>query len=196
MRQLSYVTQHIKRYQLLKDSILSYKCAKSKYLKMWSQGWFWDFTLFWNHQYFCKLLDGFDHDVDFPRTAFLCKIWLLNFFCMLTLCPLFPNFKSLFFQTFLNFSPICVMTSSMKLQITISKRCNVQFKFFNTKIELKRTAIFRKQQKSILNIWPNWSISMCWVTFSRLVLNGFIDIDYSVVSVFEPVWHQVSWRQS
>ncbi len=40
-----YVTQHIERYQLL-DLILSYRAEKSKYLKIWSQGQFWDFTFF------------------------------------------------------------------------------------------------------------------------------------------------------
>ncbi len=45
-----FVTQHIKRSQLSESSILSYTGAKSKYLKLWSQGWFWNF-IFWNRHY-------------------------------------------------------------------------------------------------------------------------------------------------
>ncbi len=40
----SFVMQHIERYQLLENSSLSYWGAKSKYLKILSQGLFWDFT--------------------------------------------------------------------------------------------------------------------------------------------------------
>ena len=32
-----YVNQHIERYQLLEDAIVSYGGAKSQYLKIWSQ---------------------------------------------------------------------------------------------------------------------------------------------------------------
>ena len=55
-----YLTQHIKSYQLSKSMILSYKGAKSKYLKIWSQGWFWDFTFFYLQYLFVKLLEGLD----------------------------------------------------------------------------------------------------------------------------------------
>ena len=38
-----FVTQHIERYQLSENWILSYRDAKSKILKIWSQSRFWNF---------------------------------------------------------------------------------------------------------------------------------------------------------
>ncbi len=71
------VTQHIKRYQLLENSVLSYECAKPEYLKIWSLGQFWDFTYFgifntntYRLTWLSKLLEGFD-----VKTSFSCKKW-------------------------------------------------------------------------------------------------------------------------
>ena len=93
-----YVSQHIKRYQLSADWILSYGDAKSKYSLKWAK-LILRFHMFWNLYLIFKLLEGFR-----AKTVCSCKNGHLNCQNINTLYR-FSNFKSLFLK--INFSPIC-----------------------------------------------------------------------------------------
>ena len=114
---LEYVTQHIERYQLSEDRILSYGDAKPKNFKIKLPLLILKFHIFWNLQYLIfKLLEGFG-----AKTVFSCKNGPLNCQNTNTLYR-FPNFMSLFLKT--NFLPICYFILN---EIGISKERNVRF---------------------------------------------------------------------
>ena len=99
------VIQLIERYQLSENLVLSYRGAKSKYLKIWSLG---RFCIFFNPQYLLpKLLEGFD-----IKAEFSCKNELLNFYSMPILHPNSQIWRAFFSKSTFHWS---VMTSFMKL---------------------------------------------------------------------------------
>ena len=106
------------------------------------------FHIFWNLQcLLCKLLDGFDVKLD----------WYTN-----TL-PWFTNFKSLFLNV--NFS--LIYYDIMNENTIISQGCNIRFqKNVCPKLNWMNSH-FGNSKKSILNFWPIWSLSMCWVAYKE-----------------------------
>ena len=134
-RHNQYVTQHIERYQLSEDWILSCGDAKSKSQNMVPKS-ILRFQLFWNLQYsIFKLLEGFG-----AKTVCSCKKGLLNRQNTNTLYR-FPNLRAFFSKSTFHQS---VMTSFMKLPYLKNTLCD--FKHFCTKIEQKEQP-FRKQQR-------------------------------------------------
>ena len=77
-----------KRYQLLEDWSLSYRDAKSKYHKIWSQSQFWDLTYL--ESSILMLLEWFG-----AKTVFSCKNGPVDCRNASTLY-IFPNYKSIF----------------------------------------------------------------------------------------------------
>ncbi len=105
--------------------------------------------------YFCYLvgIPIFCHQI-------LKHVFLLSCGYTNILPPDSQTLKSLFLK--INFSPICYDVIN---EMIISGERNI--KHFCTKIELKKQLlILGNSKKSILNFWPNWSISMCWTKHS------------------------------
>ena len=111
---------------------------------------------------------------------FLCKNWPLNCKNTMTLYR-FP--KSFFLK--INFSPICY---DILNEIAISQERNVCFQNFLYQNWAERTAITGNNKKSDLTFWDNWSILMCWVTYSIelilcIILVQFDRLDFMILLI-------------
>ncbi len=126
-------------------------------VKIWSQCRFWDSTFgTLNLQYLIlKLLEGFGakKSVMSKLTSELPKYQYFRF----------PNFKSLFLK--INFSPICYDILNKNCHISRTQ-CLIS-KILAPKLRWKNSHLGNSKKSSILIFWDNWSLSMCWDTYTH-----------------------------
>ena len=119
-------SQHIKRSQLSEDSILSYRGAKSIFLKIWYKEWFWHLKYFW-----IFIPYSLSHLIFDVKAAFSCKNGRLN--CFDYANTQIPEHLGAFLLK-------SVFTNSIwchQWNYHILKKLNVEFQNFCIKIEIK-----------------------------------------------------------
>ena len=141
-----YVTEHIERYQLSEDWILSYGDAKSKYLKYGLKVDYLQYYLIF------KLLEGFG-----AKTMFSCKmnLWIAK---IPWLCTNSQILRAPFSQNQL-------FTNLLWYPLWNCHISRTQCQMFAPTLSRKNSHL-GNNKKSILTFWDNWSLSMYWVTYN------------------------------